>query len=173
MMKGLYLQTSRCYTLQRAPRYGDFDMDNDKDIMESAKVKLNFRIPSRMPSLYAHHLFVQPFEEEVVLSFFEVVPPLILPDTEDQMKILQEQGIPADCIARITIAKNRYQSFVEAMNRVLELVKAEQTKEAANLSLNQNKGLMSADEQVSFSDIFRPRITGKQESPDADNSSDN
>ena len=105
-------------------------MDNDKDLTESAKIKVNFRMPSRMPSLYAHHLVVQPAEEEVALSFFEVVLPIIPEqDSEERIRIIQEQGIFADCIARITIAKNRFPSFVEAMQQVLDSMKAGQSKE--------------------------------------------
>jgi hypothetical protein len=45
------------------------------------------------------------------------------------MERLREQGISADCIARITIAKNRFPSFVEAMQQTLNLMKAEQPEE--------------------------------------------
>jgi len=104
-------------------------MNKDEDLTESTRVKLNFRIPPRMPSLYAYHLIVQAGEEEVTLSFFEIVPPLVISETEEQMERLREQGISADCIARITIAKNRFPSFVEAMQQTLNLMKAEQPEE--------------------------------------------
>lgn len=88
---------------------------------------MNFRIPGRMPTLYAHHMLVQPGEEEVVLSFFEVIPPLVYGDNaEEQIREIEEGGVIADCVARITIAKKRYRSFVEAMQQILEPISSEQ-----------------------------------------------
>jgi len=105
------------------------------DSPESTQVRLNFRIPSRMPTLYAHHMIVQPGEHEVTISFFEVIPPLVLGGPKEQMKLLQETGIMAECVARITVAKSRYPAFAEAMQQVLSQVTSEQDnteKEQAN-----------------------------------------
>lgn len=59
---------------------------------ESVNIKVNFRI-GRMPSVYAHHMLIQPGEQEVVISFFEVTPPLILSDNEDQLKHLRSGAL--------------------------------------------------------------------------------
>jgi hypothetical protein len=92
-------------------------MDNEKssetESNEPTWIRVNFRIPSRMPALYAHHMLVQPGDHEVTLSFFEVIPPPLL--EEDQLKLMEETGVTAECIARITIAKNRFPAFVKAM----------------------------------------------------------
>jgi hypothetical protein len=102
-------------------------MENEKDTqagaIESLSVPLRYRLPSRMPTLYVHHLFVQVGEDDVTLSFFEVIPPYITDaNKEEQIRLLQETGLTAECVARITISKARYPSFVTAMQQVLDQV---------------------------------------------------
>jgi hypothetical protein len=102
-------------------------MDDEKslesDSNESAKVRINFRIPSKMPALYAHHMVVQSGEHEVTISFFEVIQPPIL--EKDQLKLLEETGVSAECIARIAIAKSRFPEFVEVMKQALSRMSAQ------------------------------------------------
>lgn len=101
-------------------------MDNEKNTSaDSIRVKLNFRVPSRMPTLYAHHMTIQPSENEVLLSFFEVIPPLTLGEPEDQIKALQETGVIAECVARITVAKNTFPDFTQAMQQTLSQMSSE------------------------------------------------
>ena len=92
---------------------------------DDLKIPLKFGIPQGMPSRYAHHLIVQPSEDEVVLSFFEVIPPLLLGNVEDHLETLKK-GVRADCIARITVAKRRYPEFVRAMGSILEVTPKEE-----------------------------------------------
>ena len=97
--------------------------DEKQPVPKEVRVKLNFRVPSRMPTLYAHHMFVQPAQHDVLLSFFEVIPPLVTATGEpspDQLKLLEETGITAECVARITIAKDLFPGFAKAMNDILE-----------------------------------------------------
>ncbi|HMS40247.1 MAG TPA: hypothetical protein PKE69_08480 [Pyrinomonadaceae bacterium] len=104
----------------------------------SVTVKINFRIPSRMPSVYAHHMFIQPDESEVVLSFFEIVNPVVPPEKEEQyIKMLQETGIQAECVARVTVANSRFPRFVSAMVKVAENLQAIE---------NQHKGESNAND---------------------------
>ncbi len=87
------------------------------------KVKIHFRIPSRMPTVYATHLFVQETSDEVVASFFELVHP-ILNKEDDNVAILKEAGVVAECVARITIAKHKFpsfaQTFADTADRILK-----------------------------------------------------
>ena len=90
-----------------------------EEVQAELPVPLTFRIPPRMPSLYAHHMFVQPTGHEIVLSFFEIITP-IFPEkmTEDQITALREKGIIAECVARVTIAKDAFPAFVDAMLKI-------------------------------------------------------
>lgn len=96
---------------------------------ESANFKINFRIPGRMPSVYAHHMLIQPGEQEVLISFFELIPPVMLGDNEAQLKLLQETGIAAECVSRITVAKSRFQGFAAAMQQIASLISSEVSEE--------------------------------------------
>jgi hypothetical protein len=99
-----------------------FHMADDKEpTPDSVDVKISFRVPQRMPTVYAHHMMVQPGEYEVLLSFFEVIPPPSFSNDPDALKKLQETGIVADCVARVTIANDRFPGFVKAMADILEV----------------------------------------------------
>jgi hypothetical protein len=97
-------------------------MPDEKDeTPESIEVKLNFRIPPRMPTVYAHHMLVQQGEFEVILSFFEVTPPILVEQIAeaDRIKFLQETGLIAECVARVTIAKDRFPGFAQALQQIM------------------------------------------------------
>lgn len=91
--------------------------------------------------MYAHHMSIQQGENEVLLSFFEVVPPVVPPGTteqeaEERLKNLQEIGIIAECVAKVTIAKDAFPRFANAMGQVakqiaiLEVQEAQETQDA-------------------------------------------
>lgn len=89
------------------------------------RVRINFRIPARMPSVYASHFFVQETEDEVVLSFFELIHPIIPPGISDESKQqtrerIQELGVGAECVSRITIAKHKLPSLAYIINEAAE-----------------------------------------------------
>lgn len=89
---------------------------------EPVQVKIHFRVPPRMPSVYAHHMLVQPGEFEIVLSFFEIVAPLVAEDINpEQLKALQDAGVVAECVARVTIAKDRFRLFTAAFQEAAKL----------------------------------------------------
>jgi hypothetical protein len=82
--------------------------------IEGENVPLLFNIPIGLSSRYAHHLLVQTTENETILSFFEVMPPLVSGTLED-IKEKLKGGVRADCVARVTIARSRFPDFVKAM----------------------------------------------------------
>jgi hypothetical protein len=81
---------------------------------------LVFNVPVGMSSRYAHHMTVQVSNDEVTLSFFEVIAPIVLGSAEEQREAAKK-GLRADCVARVTLAKARYFDFLEAM-KVAELI---------------------------------------------------
>ncbi|MBA3631495.1 MAG: hypothetical protein H0W58_01590 [Acidobacteria bacterium] len=112
---------------------------------KTVNFNLNFRIPTRMPSVYAHHLFIQDSETEVLLSFFEVIPPIIMQDAgamEERIKMLQEAGINAECVARITVSKHRFIEFAKAIETIKENLEA-QVKEGVKSANNKKNNRKS------------------------------
>lgn len=85
------------------------------------EVKLNMRIPTRMPSVIAHHLTIQPSEDGVLLSFYEVIPPVIRGEipSQDEIKRIKETGVTAECVSKVFIPNSRYEAFVTAMSSIL------------------------------------------------------
>lgn len=77
---------------------------------------------------------MQPGEHEVLLSFFEIIPPRLGPNaTESEVNAIKEGGVVAECIARITIAKERFPGFAMAMQEIADfLLKEKQQAEKSN-----------------------------------------
>lgn len=84
------------------------------------RVPIIFRVPQRMPTLYAHHMTVQKTEDEYILSFYEVVPPIVAPEDKETQELLRVKGIDAQCVARITVSKGRYPEFARLMSSMVE-----------------------------------------------------
>jgi hypothetical protein len=104
--------------------------DENDPKADEIQVKLNFRIPPRMPSVYAHHMYIQQGQNEVVISFFEVVPPVMTEQaTEDRLKTLQEIGVVAECVARVTVAKESFPAFAKAMQQVANQISTPEVQE--------------------------------------------
>ncbi len=97
------------------------------DSAEELRVKLLFRVPDGMSGRYAHEMTVQPLEHEIILSFFEIISPLMIGTPEEQKETVS-QGVRADCVARVIIARPRYPSFVKAMADILELISKDSTE---------------------------------------------
>ncbi len=109
---------------------------------QEAIVNINFRVPSKMPSVYATHCFVQETPDEVVISFFELSHPIILPEQEaSALEILKERGVVAECISRVVVAKHKFpqfaQAFTETSERIVEGFK--QLEKNANNKSNNKK----------------------------------
>ncbi len=85
------------------------------------RVPIKWHIPVGLGSRYAHHMLVQASDFEVTISFFELKPPVILGDIsrEEQQRILKE-GVLAECVARVTVARERYPEFLKAFMGVMK-----------------------------------------------------
>ena len=91
--------------------------DETQNTVETYAVKVNFRIPARMPSVYAHSMTLQVAENEAILNFYEVMPPLLIGEQQAEMLAdLQETGLNAECVARVTIAKANLPKFADMIN---------------------------------------------------------
>lgn len=89
------------------------------------QISINFNAPIEMPSVYATNVVIQPGEYEVVISFFEVQPPMFTSqDEKENLAILKKVGVRADCVARVTIAKDRFEGFANAMKQIATGMKA-------------------------------------------------
>jgi hypothetical protein len=87
---------------------------------EELILELNWRIPEAIISRYATNMMIQETPQEYILMFFEARPPLLL--TQAEVEAQREQRTPLDavCVSRIIITRDRLQSFVEVLKRVVD-----------------------------------------------------
>lgn len=93
-------------------------MATPEDRTEKSEVPLRHRITGRMPSVVAHNVIIQTTPDGVVLSFFETIPPIILDPKPEVWERLQETGIPAECVARITMTHSNFVQAAKVLGEV-------------------------------------------------------
>lgn len=88
--------------------------------LKGKALPVEWHIPDGIPIRYATNMVVQKLENEYLLSFFEIRPPLIL-GTPEQISVKLEglKSITANCVAQIFIAQNKMPEFVKALNSVI------------------------------------------------------
>ena len=101
----------------------------DRQESQSKEMKIElpieYYVPETIVSHYATTLAVQHAEHEFIVSFFEIMPPLILgPDKDEQVRNLD--SVRAVCVARIIIAKDRMPGFIKALETHQQLVLSHQ-----------------------------------------------
>jgi len=66
-----------------------------------------------LASRYATNMLIQKGENEFYISFFDITPPLLFsPEDHDKVK-----SVKANCVSRIIIAKDKLQSFIDALQQ--------------------------------------------------------
>lgn len=72
--------------------------------------------PDDLISRYATNMVVQYTEHEYTISFFEVRPPLLLGTPEQISERLKAiDSVKATCVARVIVAADRLQDFIDAL----------------------------------------------------------
>ncbi len=80
--------------------------------------RLEWCIPKDLISRYATNFIVQHTQNEFILSFFEVLPPLLLGSPEEvEAQADQIETIDAHCVARVILTPDR----LEQLLRVLQI----------------------------------------------------
>lgn len=95
-------------------------------------VPIDFSSASELPALHANNVLIQHTDHEFVLTFFEVLPPVITPDPARQARELARiRAVPARAVARIVMSPGRAKEFVAALQNNLEqyMARSEQPAE--------------------------------------------
>jgi hypothetical protein len=82
--------------------------------MPKSKVPIKWNISDEMVARYANNVVVNHSETEVVISFFETLPPLLL----DKSEPLPEH-VDAHCVARIVMTPRQAMKFLGALQKNL------------------------------------------------------
>lgn len=95
---------------------------------EALQVPLHFVGMKGLRTLYANQMMVQEDESDIILSFFETLPPVIPPETTARTQAieqLQTNGLEAECVAKIRIGKHRFSGFVKVLSETETRLKKE------------------------------------------------
>ena len=84
--------------------------------VQKVAIPLEWQVPEDLKTHFATNMVVSSSEGEFFITFFEVVPPFILGDVE---KLTALKSVPAKAVARVAIAADRMEAFIDAMKRNL------------------------------------------------------
>ena len=89
--------------------------ENKGVFTKEIKIKRNF--PDNLQSYFVSNLVVQHQPDSFILSFFEVWPPAILGDTEDEKAEAIEaiDHVDAKCVARLVLTPTKMKEFLDVM----------------------------------------------------------
>lgn len=83
---------------------------------QSQVLPVEWNVPEDMVARYATNMVVQRLENEFLISFFEIRPPIILGEPAEVIKKYQQmKSVTANCVARIIVAAEKMPSFVNAL----------------------------------------------------------
>lgn len=97
-----------------------------KAIVKDEQLQVSFNAPIDMPSVYATNIVLQQMEYEVVVSFYEVQPPILMAgqNEAENLAILKKTGLRADCVAKVIISNRRFGAFADIMKELASNIKA-------------------------------------------------
>lgn len=92
-------------------------MANEED-QAGKGVPLKRKYPEDLESNFVSNIVVQHQPDFFILSFFEVWPPPILGDTEEERQQALEsiEEVEATCVARLVVTPGRMQQFIQVMS---------------------------------------------------------
>lgn len=93
----------------------------DRPSRQQITLPIQWNIRDFTPTYYATNIVVQATDHEVVLSFFEAFPPLLVGTTEEiQDKASSLDRVQADSLVRVVVALDRMPAFVQALQSMIE-----------------------------------------------------
>jgi hypothetical protein len=96
----------------------------------SFRLAIEHVFSDELRTLFSNHITVQHNEEgEFTISFYDVIPPLILGEREDIRKQLDMvESVKAHCIARIAISAGRMPKLIAALATTFDAYLKSQSK---------------------------------------------
>ena len=79
-------------------------------------VPFEWNFPQSVQSRYANNILVQHSEHESIVSFFEVIPPILLGEPQQVSEQLKQiKSIRGNCVARIIVATEKMPEFIKVL----------------------------------------------------------
>jgi len=91
----------------------EYLMDEARERAPEIRIPLEWYVPEELPTHYATNLVIQHTEQEFFITFFELVPPITLGKTPEEIE--QVESIRARALTRVAISSGRLESFIRAM----------------------------------------------------------
>ncbi|MBI5291177.1 MAG: DUF3467 domain-containing protein [Chloroflexi bacterium] len=97
-------------------------MGDEKPVgIHERTIKVKFAFPDDLQSHFVTNFIIQHQPESFVLSFFEVWPPAILGNEEEQRAAIESfEEIEAKCIARMVITPSKVKELLAALKDNVE-----------------------------------------------------
>lgn len=94
--------------------------ESESDAIKSIPLVRVF--PEELRTYFVDNIVVQHQPDRFVVSFFEVFPPPILGDSEEERRAAMEamSTVEAKCVARLVITPSRMEEFVSVINENLD-----------------------------------------------------
>ncbi len=87
--------------------------------------KLNFVFPKELKSYFSDNFAVQHQKDHFILSFYEVMHPVILGTEEERIsQIKNMKEIDATCISRILVTPEKLKDIIKVLNENLATFEA-------------------------------------------------
>lgn len=84
-------------------------------------VPIEWHVPANLISRYANNVVVQHGRNEFIISFFEILPPLILGSDEEKKAQLEKiSSVQAECVARIILSPEQVEEIIRVLQDTLE-----------------------------------------------------
>ena len=96
---------------------------NDKNEVLSKEIKIERIYPEDLQSHFVSNIVVQHQPDFFILSFFEIWPPAILGETEEEKQRAVEalDRIDSKCVARLVVTPAKMRTFVAVMSENLRI----------------------------------------------------
>jgi hypothetical protein len=97
-------------------------MSKNKETNEAKSVEvskpLKWEIPQDMPILWTNNFVIQHTENEFILTFFQVTPPILIQPTREDIEAIE--SVPARAIARIALTPHAMAELLDVITENYE-----------------------------------------------------
>jgi hypothetical protein len=95
--------------------------EQEQPVNHHFSLPIDWHVSENIQSRYASNVFVQAGEQELILSFFETIPPILAGTPEEnRAKLLQLGAIRAECVARIIVDPDLVPKLIQALQTTLD-----------------------------------------------------
>lgn len=110
----------------------------------TGKAQLEWHVPEDIVRRYANNLLVQAGDHEVILSFFETTPPVLVGSPEEiEQKVKEIKSVRSRCVASVIVSIEKMPVFLEAMQGMYDRLIARKASQLADTAITPKTGELS------------------------------